>query len=54
MFANELIMFQIRRKEHVKIIDMIMQELSAEQQRWVIRIILKGNGNLQRWPEAAF
>lgn len=29
---------------------MIMQELSAEQQRWVIRIILKGTASSYRSP----
>lgn len=33
---------QWHRKVHIKVIDSLMQMLSAEQQRWVIRIILKG------------
>lgn len=38
-------MIHLCRKEHVKILDYMMQELSAEQQRWVIRIILKGSSS---------
>jgi DNA ligase-4 len=36
----------LRRKVHIKVIDGLMQMLSAEQQRWVIRIILKGTTSL--------
>lgn len=39
--ASALIRLAVR-KDHVKIIDYAMQNLSAEAQRWVIRIILKG------------
>jgi hypothetical protein len=42
------------RKDHVKIVDMIMQELSPEQQRWVIRIILKGTSSSIVCPQLSF
>jgi DNA ligase-4 len=39
-------LIDLNRKVHIKVIDGLMQMLSAEQQRWVIRIILKGTTSL--------
>ncbi len=37
--------YRVDRKEYNKVIEKAMHHLSAEQQRWFIRIVLKGESD---------